>query len=530
MYTYFSLQRTSKLLALLLGLCSTIPLMAAPPLRTSQIRTSKGVLEGVISKDGKVRTFKGIPYAAPPVGPLRWKPPQPAPAWTGVREAFEYGARCMQGRIYSDMIFQDNGPSEDCLTLNLWMPAHPQKTPLPVMVWIYGGGFRAGSTSEPRQDGGNLSKRDVIVVSMNYRLGIFGFFAHPDLAKESDHNAAGNYGLMDQLAALRWVHENITLFGGDPQNVTIFGESAGSFSVSALMASPLAQGLFQRAMGESGAFFSKTLPQKSLPDTEAKGIAFARAAFGTESLEALRAKPASELLAAQLSHRETRFGPNIDGYYLPESVPAIFAAGKQSQVPLLAGWNADEQSPPYLLKDQPATAQNFTAWVRQHYGKQADAILKLYPPRDDAQAKISARDLASDRFLGFATWKWLEMQLKTGGGQPVYRYHFEQAPPALPNEPAGGGAYHSADIEYVFNVLGHHSRTWTAEDRALSDQMAAYWSNFAKTGDPNGEALPHWPRYDSRDHYQVMHLKGAASYSAPDELRDRYLLLNRMTK
>jgi para-nitrobenzyl esterase len=510
----------------LLTFWCTVHVIAAPALRTSQIRTPNGILEGVISADGKVRTFKGIPYAAPPVGPLRWKPPRPAPSWTGIRKASEYGARCMQGRIYSDMIFQDNGPSEDCLTLNLWMPAQQQKTPLPVMVWIYGGGFKAGSSSEPRQDGGNLSKQGVLVVSMNYRLGVFGFFAHPDLAKESRHNAAGNYGLMDQLAALEWVHQNIALFGGDPQNVTIFGESAGSFSVSALMASPLARELFQRAIGESGAFFSNTLLQKSLADTEQQDLAFARSAFGTDSLETLRAKPASELLAGQLTQHESNFSPNIDGYYLPESVTALFAAGKQSHIPLLAGWNADEQSPQYLLKDEPSTAQNFIAWVRQHYGAQADAILKLYPAATDEQAKISARDLASDRFLGFATWKWLDMQLKTGGGQPVYRYHFEQAPPPLPNEPAARGAYHSAEIEYVFNVLGHHSRPWTPEDRALSDQMAAYWSNFAKTGDPNGDSLPHWPRYDSSDHYRVMHLTGSGSRAAADTLRPRYLLLD----
>jgi para-nitrobenzyl esterase len=219
-----------KTLALLLF---SLHAVAAPPLKTSRVHVANGVLEGVISADDKVRTFKGIPYAAPPVGPLRWKEPQPAAAWEGVRQASEYGARCMQGSIYADMVFHDNGPSEDCLYLNLWMPAHPATTRLPVMVWIYGGGFAAGSTSEPRQDGGNLSKQGVMVVSMNYRLGIFGFFSHPELTKESGHEASGNYGLLDQVAALRWVHDNIAAFGGDPENVTIFGQSAGSSSVSA---------------------------------------------------------------------------------------------------------------------------------------------------------------------------------------------------------------------------------------------------------------------------------------------------------
>ena len=261
--------------------------MAAQQLSGEQVRTANGVLEGVLSADGKVRVFKGIPYAAPPVGPLRWKAPQPAASWTGVRKAAEFGPRCMQGRIYDDMIFRDNGPSEDCLYLNVWMPAAPAEARLPVMFWIYGGGFAAGSSSEPRQDGGNLSRKGVMIVSLNYRLGVFGFFSHPDLARESDRNAAGNYGLLDQVTALEWVHKNIAAFGGDPDNVTIFGESAGSFSVSALMASPLSRGLFRQAIGESGAFFGSTLRSKPLAQTEAADVKFAEAVLGTSSLEKL---------------------------------------------------------------------------------------------------------------------------------------------------------------------------------------------------------------------------------------------------
>ncbi len=505
-------------------------LRAAPALRTSQVRTPDGVLEGVISADEKVRTFKGIPYAAPPIGPLRWKEPQGAKSWEGVRRASEYGARCMQAPIYSDMVFHDNGPSEDCLTLNLWMPAHPAIQSLPVMVWIYGGGFLAGSSSEPRQDAGNLSKKGVLVVSMNYRLGIFGYFAHPELAKESGRNSAGNYGLMDQLAALKWVHDNISLFGGDPKNVTIFGESAGSFSVSALMASPLAQGFFQHAIGESGAFFGDTLALKPLPESEKQSVSFAESELGTSSLQTLREKPAAELLDAQTRNKSAKFSPNIDGYFLPESVASIFSSGHQSHIPLLAGWNADEGSYRDVFKGKPATAADFVAWVRSRFGQNADAVLKLYPARTDKEAKRSAQDLVGDQRIGFSTWKWLEMQGRTAGDVPIYRYEFDQAPPSLPSETESRGAYHSAEIEYVFNVLTHNSRPWTGEDRTLSDVMAAYWSNFAKTGNPNGAGLPEWPEYKAKGRYEVMHLVGSEAKATPDQHRRRYKLLDKLPR
>src|SRR4051794_24564697 len=251
----------------------------------------------------------------------------------------------MQGALYPDMIFRDKGISEDCLTLNIWTPAQPGAARVPVMVWIYGGGYAAGAASEPRQDGENLARKGVVVVNLNYRLGIFGFFSHPELAKESGHHAAGNYGLMDQTAALRWVHENIAAFGGDPGNVRIFGESAGSFSVSAQMASPLAKGLFGKAIGESGAFFGRTLAPKPLKDSEQADVKFADSALGTHSLKELRAKPAEEILQAAMQQRNAiRFLPNIDGYFFPADPQSIYYAGKQSHIPLLAGWNADEQS------------------------------------------------------------------------------------------------------------------------------------------------------------------------------------------
>jgi para-nitrobenzyl esterase len=502
--------------------------MAFAQTRSVQQKTADGVLEGVVSADGKVRTFKGIPYAAPPLGDLRWKAPQPVVPWKGVRSASEYGARCMQGPIYSDMIFHDSGPSEDCLHLNLWMPANPPSAKLPVMVWIYGGGYQAGATSEGRQDGGNLSKRGVVVVSMDYRLGIFGFFSHADLAKESGHNSSGNYGLMDQLAALQWVKKNIATFGGDPDNVTIFGESAGSFSVSALVASPLAKGLFQRAIGESGAYFSSDpLPMKPLAETAKFSTEFAKTNLGTDSLADLRAKSADELLQAAVKSGGFNFVPNIDGYYLPEDVLTIFAAGKQSMVPTLAGSNLDEQGARSILgPDDAPTAENFSKHLQTLYGDNAAQIAKLYAGSTEAEIKRAAGDLASDRFIAFGTWKWLEMTAKTGK-VPVYRYEFDQTLPLAPDAPAGAQAMapHASEIEFVFQVLSSRKLPWRPDDRTVSDLMAAYWSNFAKTGDPNGEGLPKWPLYTAKADYPVLHI-AATPKAAPDAHRARYLLLD----
>jgi len=509
--------------------------MVAQPLafaqtRTLQQKTADGVLEGVISADAKVRTFKGIPYAAPPVGDLRWKAPQPVVPWKGVRNASEYGARCMQGPIYSDMIFHDSGPSEDCLHLNLWMPANPPSAKLPVMVWIFGGGYQAGATSEGRQDGGNLSKRGVIVVSMDYRLGIFGFFSHPDLAKESGHNSSGNYGLMDQLAALQWVKKNIATFGGDPDNVTIFGESAGSFSVSALVASPLAKGLFKRAIGESGAYFASTpLPLKSLAETAKTGAEFAKTNLGTGSLADLRAKSADDVLQAALkAMKETDafFSPNVDGYFLPEDVLTIFTAGKQSIVPTLAGWNRDEQGARSLLGSDTPTAENYTKHLQTLYGANTEKIAKLYSGSTEAEIRRAAADLAGDRFIGFGTWKWLESTAKTGK-VPVYRYEFDQTLPLAADAKPGAEAVapHASEIEYVFQMLSRRDLPWRPDDRTVSDLMAAYWSNFAKTGDPNGDGLPKWPLYTAGADYPVLHITASPSV-APDAHRARYLLLD----
>jgi para-nitrobenzyl esterase len=508
-------------------LAAAIVLFGAPSSGASsapQVKTDSGAVEGK-QVDG-VTAFLGIPYAAPPVGDLRWKPPAPAAKWSGIRKATEFGDHCLQGKVFGDMNFRDAAGSEDCLFLNVWVPGKTSAAKLPVMVWIYGGGFVAGSTSEARQDGTHLAQQGVVVLSMNYRLGIFGFFVHPELARESGRNASGNYGLLDQLAALHWVHENIAAFGGDPNNVTIFGESAGSFSVSAQMASPLAKGLFQKAIGESGgAFFSGGLSFDPLKEREEKDVKAVSDKFGVTKLAELRAIPAQKLLDA-FSPPQSRgfdFGPDVDGYFLPESVPALFAAGKQNDMPLLAGWNHDEGSFEIAFSPQKPTADSLKATAQKEFGDKAAEFLRLYPSDTGDHVLRSALDFAGDRFIAFSTWEWMESQTKTGK-QPIYRYRFDLGPPSA-DPKAPQFAYHSAEIEYVFGQLDSKAGVpWRPEDRQLSEQMQKYWANFARRGDPNGPGLPKWPVYSAADGWPVIFLdtKPAAH---KDDLRDRYLFL-----
>ncbi len=471
------------------------------------VKTDRGKVRGKLSADGQVRVFLGIPYAAPPVGELRWQPPQAAQKWHGVRDATNWGDRCVQTHPFDDMLFRDPGQSENCLNLNVWAPAK-HKGKLPVLVWIYGGGFTGGATSEPRQDGVHLAHKDVIVVSMNYRLGIFGFYVSPGLVAESSHHAAGNYGLMDQTAALRWVKKNIKRFGGDPNKVTIFGESAGSLSVAAQMASPLAQGLFVRAIGESGGIFTRPRSEyKTLAEREKIDSAFAREVLGTSDLTKLRAMSWQDILAKLQAHQgRAPFWPDIDGRFLPENEEQIYAEGKQAHVPLLAGWNRDEPWAGVPREPVRITPQSFRAMAQQEFGPRAGEFLKLFPANTQAETDRSAIDLAGAKFITYSTWVWLQAQLKTGDA-PVYRYHFMRPSPADKFHPAGSGAFHSDEIEYVFGTLNsRRGARWQPADYALSEQMQTYWTNFAKTGNPNGAGLPQWPQYDARDGYQTMNL------------------------
>ena len=397
--------------------------------------------------------------------------------------------------------------------------------------------------SELRYDGEALAKKGIIVVEPNYRLGVFGFLSHPELTRESGHNSSGNYGLLDQAAALEWVVKNIAAFGGDPRNITIGGESAGSASVSGLMASPLSRHLFQKAIGESGAFFALqsggALDLKPLAASEAAGVKFAEG-LGAKSLADLRARSGDELLqAAAKLNGGFYFGPNTDGRFFPASALSIYEKGEQAHVPLLAGWNADEGKIQVLLSPQKPTAASFKEMAEKRFGHNAAEFLKLYPAANDDEALISAETLSGDDFIAYSTWKWMDLHVQTAKA-PVYQYHFEQIPTAKPgammdNLPATeAGARHACEIEYVFQTLklAHDDTPWAAADFKVSDAMAAYWTNFIKTGNPNRPAspdhsLPEWPEYKSSNGaYTVMHLSGHNIASAPDTVRPRYLFLD----
>jgi para-nitrobenzyl esterase len=499
------------------------------------IRIESGLVAGDAEANEGIRSYKGIPFAAPPLGPLRWRAPQPAPSWSGIRRADAFGPRCVQGRIFDDMVFRDE-MSEDCLTLNVWTPARTLADRLPVMFWIHGGGFQAGSASEPRQDGRRLAARGVVVVSANHRLGVFGFLAHPELTEESGNGASGNYGLLDQIAALRWVRRNIAAFGGDPDNVTIFGESAGSFSVSALMISPLARGLFHRAIGESGALFNagdQVLAPCGLAQSERAGVELA-ATLGARSLAELRSQPADALLKAALAWKGRWFSPTLDGHVIPGDARALYAAGAQSRVPLLAGWNRDEMRGQVVLAARRPNAAAFGALVRLRFGGLADEVLRHYPASSDAEALESAARLAGDLFVGYATWKWLSLHAATPGTR-VYRYAFDHAPPLRPDWKINGtpvtagdvGVWHSCEIEFVFGTLGWEpGREPRPSDRIVTGRVMEYWVNFARSGDPNGPGLPIWPPF-RREEPNVMRL-AVEPHATRDERPSRYEVLDEL--
>jgi len=488
---------------------------------TAPIQTSAGNLSGTRDKRTGIHSFKGIPFAAPPVGDLRWQAPQPVQPWPGVRDATSFGPRAMQLPIFGDMNFRSNGMSEDCLYLNVWSPDPSADAQLPVLVYFYGGGFMAGDGSEPRYDGAAMAQRGMVAITVNYRLNIFGFFAHPELSAESQQGF-GNYGFLDQNAALHWVQENIATFGGDPSRVTIAGESAGSISVNAQMVSPLSKDLIAGAIGASGGIGA--LAPRPQDEAEAAGVAFAQK-VGATSLAELRALSAETVLAATKGMGAQEFVGVIDGHFFPKHPVEMLAAGEQAHVPLLVGWNSEEMNYRALLGEQALTPETYTATVRKLYGDWADTVLSLYPGATAEQLERSATDLAGDRFLVYSTWQWAEAQRNLGC--PVYRYYYAHPrPPMVPEMgnavaglaggiirnaeegdamPPAKGAVHAADIEYAMgNLATNKVYAWTAEDEQISALMQGYYANFVKTGDPNGPGLPAWPRADEGAEMQYM--------------------------
>jgi para-nitrobenzyl esterase len=468
--------------------------LASPSFATIKdpVRVEQGLLAGADGRNPDLRVYRGIPFAAPPVGDLRWKPPQPATSWQGVRQATQFGNACFQPPYPSNRLYGDSPPriSEDCLYLNIWTPAKSADDRLPVMVWIHGGGFEHGTGAAAGYDGENLAGKGAVVVTINYRLGIFGFLALPELTAESTHHSSGNCALLDQIAALQWVQRNIAAFGGDPSRVTIFGESAGSESVSVLMASPLARGLFTRAIGESGGAFG---PLASLADAEKQGERLtAKLGLTEDVLRSLRAKSAEALLQAS-SGDDTDAGVIVDGWVLPQSVYSIFAEGKQNDVPLIVGNNSDEAT--ILLRaNGTVTPANFADNARNQYGALAPQFLEAYPPGSSDETATAANYAAfRDRWFGWDMRTWARMETETGHHR-AYRYYFSRVPPGPGSRL---GAFHGSELAYVFENFPYRI-FYQDMDKELGETIARYWVNFARSGDPNEAGLPAWPIYNSK--------------------------------
>lgn len=455
------------------------------------VRITSGSVSGSPSRDAAITAFKGIPFAAPPLGALRWKAPQPAAAWKGVRKADQFGSTCAQ--------LARNAPagSEDCLYLNVWTGASSARDRRPVFVWIHGGRFIFGAGSQALFDGEGLARKGVVVVTLNYRMGVFGFLATPELSKETGRQASGNWGLLDQIAALQWVRRNIAAFGGDPANVTIAGQSAGSGSVLMLVNSPLAKGLMQRAIAESGAQFPNNpeisglaTSYRTLAGAEANGLKYA-AAHGARSLKELRALSTEQLLVGNNANDEDYYGrpplfrPVIDGWVVPRNYRDSYSRGLQHDVPIISGNNLDESgaSPHPTIK-----LPDFLAAVKQKYGAMSDEFLQLYPAGSDEEAGQAGNAAGRDG-ARVSSYLWA-LEWQQHASSPAYIYFWTHAPPGPDHDRRG--AYHESEINYVFNNLYATDRPWTDDDRRIADTMSSYWANFAKTGNPNGVGLPMW--------------------------------------
>jgi para-nitrobenzyl esterase len=479
---------------------SLIAILVSPAVaQVKAIEVTGGLVSGLPGKDPSIVTYKGIPFAAPPVGNLRWRAPQPVAPWPGVLKADKFSASCIQQIVpefgpWTYEFMAHNDVSEDCLYLNVFTPAKSASEKHPVFVHIYGGGFVQGSSAVPIYDGEGLAKKGLVVVTFNYRVGALGFLAHPELTSESGHQASGNYGLMDQIAALRWVHENIARFGGDPNNVTIAGQSAGSMAVHDLTASPLARGLFHRAIAQSGGStvggIGINMEPTPLAAAEAEGLKFAEAkdAHSLAELRALSWQKILEPIPSSTPMSGLRFGPVVDGYVLPASFMQIIAQGKQNDVETLTG-NTEGELGGLFASGAPITAKQFQDQARKRYGDKADEFLKLYPAATDEQAQIAQRESTRDQAL-VALYLWAKVRSKTAKTK-VYEYLWDHPLPGP--DAVKYGAFHSSEIPYVLNTLDNSNRPFTDADRKIANLMSSYWANFASTGNPNGSGLPVWP-------------------------------------
>lgn len=485
------------------------------PLSSPHAATDSGTVSGV--HEGNVVVYKGIPFAAPPIGPLRWRAPQATQHWSGILPADGFKPQCMQN--WPPLPTMPVEPvSEDCLYLNVWAPAATNGK-RPVMVWVHGGGFRAGSASTPLYWGNELARRyGVVVVNLSYRVGPLGFLAHPELTAESSEHVSGNYGLLDVIAGLKWVQRNVAAFGGDPGNVTIFGQSAGAWVINNLMISPAARGLFHAAIAESEGGdmgpAGTTEGMALLAGAEQSGIAFAKS-LGARSIAELRRIPADKITAADFSGlpeipNSNAALPIVDGYVIPEDPYTLYAAGKQADVPLLLGYNADESAHMF----SPVATGTFVANVRQHYGAVADQFLTLYPANSESESARSQSRLWAESSFGWHMWTWARVHAQTSHSK-VFFYHFV----------GDGNAGHGAELPYVF--LYGFNGSWPSHERAMAEKISAYWTNFATTGDPNGDGLPRWPPFGEQSETVMFLGKSFASGEAPDrplhQLMDSYM-------
>lgn len=510
-----------------------------------QVETDKGIIEGSYDTHTGVQTYLGVPFAQPPVGTLRWKAPVEMQNWEGVKETKKFGPRPMQPLVFGDMKSRSDGVSEDCLYLNIWTTANRNSKNLPVLVYFYGGGNVAGDASEYRYDGESMSKKDIVVVTVNYRLNLFGYLAHPELSEEASYKASGNYGLLDQLQALKWVGRNIAQFGGDPNNVTIAGESAGSISVSAQMASPLSKNFIDKAIGESGAAINPTMTPVALDQAEKEGEQFL-AQFEINSIEELRSLSTRAIYEMYKESGRFGFPMVVDGYFLPKSLNDIFNEGSQAQIPLLLGWNSAEIPAKAMMQDQELTESNFNKTIELLYPDEHRKVKKLYAPdkNDSRGVERMATRLASDRFIVYSSYKWYDLHRKNSN-QPIYRYLYAKHRPPLKNADvvagfAGGtrerseediplvepiGAPHACEIEYAMgNLHLVDDYQWTDEDFVVSETFQNYFANFIKTGDPNAEELANWPNANVKGNPEVMVINTqSAAKTADSDKRFKFL-------